>query len=44
MQTEGCLGCERRCGGREWRNPQCERGIDGTGGAADEARGVVHLA
>ena len=24
MQTEGCLGCERRCRGHEWCNPWCE--------------------
>ena len=43
MQTEGCLGCECRCGGCEWRNAQCECGVDGTGGVADGARGVIHL-
>ena len=43
MQTEGCLGCKCRCGGREWCNPRCERGIDGMGGAANGARGIVHL-
>ena len=43
MQTEGCLGCECRCRGHKWCNPWCEHGIDGMGGAADGARGIIHL-